>query len=806
MTEFELKNMKFSEQWLRQWVALEASSEELVEKLTMAGLEVDDVEPVAGEFTGVVVGEIVACEQHPDADKLRVTRVSTGNEEVQVVCGAPNARVGIKVPFATVGALLPDKEGPGNFKIKKAKLRGVESFGMLCAEEELGMAESSDGLMELPLDATAGQDIREYLGLDDKIIDVDLTPNRGDCLSIVGLAREVSANFLAEVTEQEVAPVAPAIDDTFAVSVDAKEGCPRFITRVIRDVDVTRPAPLWMVERLRRSGIRSIDPVVDVTAYVMLELGQPMHGYDLDTLNGSIIVRMAEDKEKLTLLNGEVVEMNSSTLVIADEKHPLGIAGVMGGEGSGVSAETKNVLLEAAFFDQITIAGKARSYGLHTDASHRFERGVDFQLQRKAIERATALILEICGGQPGSVSEVVSEEHLPTLRTVSLRAEKVTSLLGIKIENDLIEALLTRLGLELTAKAEGEWEVAVPSWRFDISIEEDLIEELGRIYGYDRLPETIPTALLKLKQVDESRVQEADLRRALVSRGYQEAVSFSFIDPELHKLFDPAREAVPLANPIASDLSVMRTSLLPGLVKTVKYNLNRQQSRVRLFETGQTFIREGEELKQEEQIAAVITGSRFPEAWSVKSESVDFFDLKGDLEALLELGGASEEFRFDKGSHHAMHPGQCAQIVRNGEVIGHVGTLHPNLSKKLSFDDDVLLFEASLQAVQEGKVTAFEALSKFPEVRRDLALVVKQDVAADSLNIAIRDVAGELLRNVRTFDVYAGQGIDEGHKSLALGLTLQHASRTLTDEEVSQLMDNIVSRLETEFSARLRSC
>lgn len=792
--------MKFSEQWLRRWVAIEAGTEELVEKITMAGLEVDEVEPVAGEFTGVVVGEIVACEQHPDADKLRVTKVSTGSEEFQVVCGAPNARTGIKVPFATVGAVLP-----GNFKIKKAKLRGVESFGMLCAEEELGMAESSDGLMELPLDAPVGQDIREYLDLDDKIIDVDLTPNRGDCLGIAGLAREVSANFLADVTEETVEPVAPAIDDTFKVSVEAKEGCPRFLTRVLRDVDVTRPTPLWMVERLRRSGIRSIDPVVDVTAYVMLELGQPMHGYDLDTLNGSIIVRMAEDKEKLLLLNGDEVELNSNTLLIADEKHALGIAGVMGGEGSGVSEKTRNVLLEAAFFDPITIAGKARSYGLHTDASHRFERGVDFQLQRKAIERATTLILDICGGQPGPVSEVASEEHIPALRNVHLRAAKVESLLGMPIENDLIEALLTRLGLELTAKGEGEWDVAVPSWRFDISIEEDLVEELGRIYGYNRLPETIPSALLKLKQVDESLVQEADLRRVLVSRGYQEAVSFSFIDPELHKLFDPAREAVALANPIASDLSVMRTSLLPGLVKTVRYNLNRQQSRVRLFETGQTFIREGEELKQENHIAGVITGSRFPEGWSGKAEPVDFYDIKGDLEALLELGGAAAEFRFEKASHSAMHPGQCAALVRNGEVIGHVGALHPNLSKQLGLDSGIFFFEAKLESVRQGKVTEFKPLSKFPEVRRDLALIVKQEVAADSLSMVIRDVAGELLTDVRIFDVYAGKGIEEGHKSLALGLTLQHASRTLKDEEVNQLIDSVVSRLETDFAASLRS-
>ena len=792
--------MKFSEQWLREWVAIEADTQGLADKITMAGLEVDDIDPVAGEFTGVVVGEIVACEQHPDADKLRVTKVSTGSEEVQVVCGAPNARVGIKVPFATVGAVLP-----GNFKIKKAKLRGVESFGMLCAEEELGMAESSDGLMELPADAVAGQDIREYLNLNDKIIDVDLTPNRGDCLSIAGLAREVSANFLAQVTEQQVSDVVADIDDIFPVSVVAKEGSPRFITRVLKNVDVTAKTPLWMVERLRRSGIRSIDPVVDVTAYVMLELGQPMHGYDLDKLNGSLVVRMAEDKEKLVLLNGEEVEMNSKTLVIADEQKALGIAGVMGGDDSGVSTGTKNVLLEAAFFDPITIAGKARSFGLHTDASHRFERGVDFQLQRKAIERATALIQEICGGQAGPVSEVVSEELLPTLATVTLRADKVESLLGVRIDNDLIEGLLSRLGLELTATGEGEWSVAVPSWRFDISIEEDLIEELGRIYGYERLPETIPTALLKLKQVDESKVKEADLRRVLVGRGYQEAVSFSFIDPKLHKQFDHQREAVALANPISADLSVMRTSLLPGLVKTVGYNLNRQQSRVRLFETGQTFVKNGDELKQENHIAAVITGSRFPEGWTGKSEPVDFYDLKGDIEALLELGGAAAEFHFEKGSHDAMHPGQCAALVRGGEVVGHIGALHPTLAKELGLDGAVLMFEGRLSVVVSGNVTGFAPLSKFPEVRRDLALIVKQDIAADSMNRVIRDVSGELLKDVRVFDVYAGKGIEDGYKSLALGLTLQHASRTLKDEEVNQLIDSILGRLETDFGASLRS-
>ncbi|USE34914.1 phenylalanine--tRNA ligase subunit beta [Endozoicomonas sp. SCSIO W0465] len=795
--------MKFSEKWLRQWVNIEVDTRELVDKITMAGLEVDEVEAVAGEFTGVIIGKIIACEQHPDADKLRVTQVSTGSESFQVVCGAPNARVGIKVPFATVGAVLP-----GNFKIKKAKLRGVESFGMLCAEEELGMAESSDGLMELPLDAPVGQNIREYLSLDDKIIDVDLTPNRGDCLSIAGLAREVSANFLADVTEEQIVEVAPAIDDTFPVHIDAPQGCPRYVGRVIRNVDVSRSAPLWLTEHLRRSGIRSIDPVVDVTNYVMLELGQPMHGFDLDTLSGSIHVRMAKAEEQLTLLDGQEVTLNDNTLVIADEQKVLAIAGVMGGEGSGVSDKTRHIFLESAFFDPITIAGKARSYGLHTDSSHRFERGVDFQLQKKAVERATALIVEICGGEPGPVTEVASEAHLPALREVTLRSEKVTSLLGMAIDNSHIEALLSRLGLGLVTDGDGCWKVAVPSWRFDISIEEDLVEELGRIYGYNNLPESTPTALLKMKQVDESLIQESEIRRTLTARGYQEAVCFSFIAPELHQLFDPQHEPVALSNPIASDLSVMRTTLLPGLVKTAGYNLNRQQSRVRLFETGLTFIREkgkdGDELKQEPMLAALITGSRHPESWQGKAEAVDFFDLKGDFEALLALGQAGNEFVFRKGEHSAMHPGQCAEIVRAGKVVGHMGALHPSLARTMDMPTAVYLVELSLKALTEGNVTRFVALSKYPEVRRDLALVVNAAIAAGDIEQAITMEAGKLLRRVNTFDVYVGQGIEDGCKSLAMGLTLQHPSRTLKDDEVNELVDRVVARLKQDFNASLR--
>lgn len=791
--------MKFSEQWLKEWVNLAVDTQTLVNKITMAGLEVDETLPVAGEFSGVVVGEIVACEQHPDADKLRVTQVSTGSETFQVVCGAPNARVGIKVPFATVGAVLP-----GNFKIKKAKLRGVESFGMLCAEQELAISEASDGLMELALDAPVGEDIRTYLRLNDTIIDVDLTPNRGDCLSIAGLAREVSANFSVDVTPVAIEPVAATISDTFPIQVEAKKGCPRYVGRVIKNVDVSKKAPLWLTERLRRAGIRSIDPVVDVTNYVMLELGQPMHGFDLDRLAGGICVRMANAGEKLVLLNEQEVTLNESVMLIADEEKALAIAGVMGGEHSGVSETTKNIFLESAYFDQITVAGKARSFGLHTDSSHRFERGVDFQLQQSAVERATALIISICGGEAGSVTEVASEAHLPALRTVTLRAEKVRSLLGVNLDDAETEVLLTRLGFGVEMLESGRWAVAVPSWRFDVSIEEDLVEELGRIFGYDNLPKTIPTSMMKLKQIDEAQASEKDVRRVLVSRGYQEALCFAFISPELHELFSPEHAGVILKNPIASDLSVMRTSLLPGLLKTTNYNLNRQQSRVRLFETGLTFNQTEAGLQQTQKFAAVITGSRLPQGWQQKAESVDFFDLKGDIEAVLGLGQMASQFTFRKGSHAAMHPGQCAEVVRDGEVIGHIGAIHPLMAKALDVPTALYMVELDMQAVLAGKVTAFEALSKFPEVRRDLALLVKIEVNAGDIEQVIEQSAGELLRKINTFDVYAGKGIEEGHKSLALSLTLQHPSRTLKDDEINALIEQVVQQLKTQLQASLR--
>ena len=593
--------MKFSEKWLREWVNPTISSDELVAQITLAGLEVDDVEPAAGEFSGVIIGEVVAAEQHPNADKLRVCTVSDGSTEHQVVCGAPNARAGIKVAFATVGSVLP-----GNFKIKKAKLRQVESFGMLCSGAELEINEENDGIMELPADAPVGGDLREYMLLDDQIIDVDLTPNRGDCLSIAGLAREVGVLNSTDLTPPAMSEVAPTIEDTFPIKVSDPQGCPRITARVVRGIDVSKPSPQWMQERLRRSGIRSIDAAVDITAYVMLELGQPMHAYDLNLLNGSINVRKASQGEQLTLLNEQTVELNEEILVIADNEGAIGMAGIMGGDSTGVNANTTDVLLEAAFFDPITIAGKARSFGLHTDASHRFERGVDYALQRQAMDRATQLLLDICGGEAGPIIEQVSNETLPKGEQVVLRKQRLTSLLAFEFDDAQVEDILTRLGLELVSKDDAGWTFKSPSWRFDMAIEADLIEEVARVYGYNNLPSTNPVGSMDIPAKPEMHRPMSLLRHHMVSRGYQEAITYSFVAPELLAKMDDQNTPVALANPISADMSVMRTSIWPGLSKAVQYNQNRQQSRVRLFETGQRFIPSNDGLQQEDVMAGII--------------------------------------------------------------------------------------------------------------------------------------------------------------------------------------------------------
>lgn len=792
--------MKFSEKWLRSLVNPSVSQKDLIARLSMAGLEVDSAEPVAGDFTGVIVGEIVSIAPHPDADKLRVCQVSNGSEVLQVVCGAPNARQGLKVPFATIGAKLP-----GDFVIKKAKLRGLESNGMLCSAKELAISDENAGLMELPTDAPVGQDIRVYLELDDITIDVDLTPNRGDCLSIRGLAKEVSALYDTPLFEPAIEPVAAKIDAKITVDLQDSDGCPRYVSRVIRKVDITKPTPLWMVERLRRSGIRSIDAVVDVTNYVMIELGQPMHAFDLAQIDQGIVVRKAHEDEALILLNGQSLDLRKDTLIIADHHKALAIAGVMGGEHSGINEKTTDLLLEAAFFNPVAIAGKARSYGVHTDASHRFERGVDWQLPRVAIERATQLLLDIVGGEAGAVEEVMVESKLPTIATLTLRKERIEKVLCVSLTDNEVEKLLLPLGMNMQATSAGNWQVTVPSYRYDITIEEDLIEEVARLYGYNRLPVRYPQSRL----APHSNKPEADLnkkvvRDLLVARGYQETINYSFIDPKLFKLFNPEKEALVLANPISADMSAMRVSLWPGLIKTLQYNLNRQQNRVRIFELGLRFDGQLNELSQETMIAGLMVGPRFPVGWANTKESVDFFDMKGDVEAILELAGVIDQYHFLAKQYSALHPGQSAVILREGLEIGVVGALHPDLAKELSIDVPVYLFELSLGRIQHGQLSKFKELSRFPEVSRDLAILIDKSVTVDKIIATIKTVASDYLTDIQLFDIYQGKTINEHQKSVAVSLTWQHPEHTLTDDEINAFLENIIVVLQKQFNATLR--
>ncbi|QIB64645.1 phenylalanine--tRNA ligase subunit beta [Kineobactrum salinum] len=796
--------MKISEQWLREWVDPALSTGELAQQITMAGLEVDAIEPVAGRFSGVVVAEVISAEQHPNADKLRLCTVETGSGTVQIVCGAPNARAGLKAPLAQIGAVLP-----GDFKIKKAKLRGVESQGMLCAEQELGISEASAGLMELPADAPVGTDLREYLGLDDCLIEIGLTPNRADCLGIAGIAREVGLLNELPVTPVACEPVPASIDDSLPLRIDAPERCPRYMGRVLRGVDISRPSPLWLQEKLRRCGLRSIDAVVDVTNYVLLELGQPMHAFDLDKLQGGIIVRTAQAGESLALLDGQTVELQADTLVIADHEGPLAMAGIMGGEASSVGAGTRNLFLESAFFSPDLLAGKARGYGLHTDSSHRFERGVDFELQAVALERATRLLLDIVGGEAGPVTEAVDRTQLPARPPVALRRARIPRLLGFELADADVERILGGLGMGLTATAEG-WSCTVPSWRFDIAIEADLLEELARVYGYNRLPVTAIHADLAMPAKPEARLSLRHLRRHLAARGYREAITYSFVEPRLQELFDPEVTPVALSNPISADMAVMRSSLLPGLASAVLRNSNRQQGRVRLFESGLRFVPGPEGsglagLRQIPTLALMVSGQRFAESWSAATAAVDYFDLKGDLESLLGLGRAAAEFGFRAAERPALHPGQTAELTRNGQVVGVIGALHPSVLTALDLAAPVLACELDLAAVLEGELPHFAELSRFPEVRRDLAVVVDESVAAAALMDDVRAAAGAYLRELRLFDVYQGKGIDPKRKSLAFGLTFRDQSRTLSDDMVNDAMEQVIDSLGKNYNAELRN-
>jgi len=790
--------MLFSEKWLREWVNPALSTDELVAQITMAGLEVDGVEQAAGEFTGVVVGEIVAIEQHPDADKLRVCQVAgNGDEPTQVVCGAPNARLGIKVPFATVGAKLP-----GDFKIRKAKLRGVESFGMLCAEEELQISDASEGLMELPLDAPVGTCLREYLELDDSIIEVDLTPNRGDCLGVLGLARDVAVLNRLPLNIPAMEFIEPSHEDVMDVALYDGERCPRYASRIVKNVNVKAATPLWMVERLRRSGIRSIDPIVDITNYVLLELGQPMHAFDLAQINEQIVVRTAEQGEKITLLDEQEITLNDDTLVIADEKRALAIAGIMGGLDSGVTSDTTDIVFESAHFSPELIAGKARNYGLHTDSSHRFERGVDTAMQEVAIERATHLLLDICGGEPGPIQIVEAGTEGVAERSVTLRKAKINEYLLLDLSDDEVLDIFTRLGLELQSDDTSSWTFTIPTWRFDISLDVDLIEEVARIYGYNNLPTKTPEAVLSIEPHDERLTPIAKLRQQLIARDYREAICYSFVDEQSQQAFDPELTPVKLANPISAELSVMRTSLWAGLVNAYKRNTNRQQSRIRLFETGLSFVPSEGELKQVKKLAMLAAGPKQQLSWNSLNDQVDFFSVKGDLESLLPSG-----FSFAAGERVGLHPGQTAKILCNDEQVGWIGTIHPNTQKALGIDANLVLVELDLASVLLGSVPEFKGVSKFPETSRDLAFVVKQGVKAGEMITAINStLAGdEIFQGVDIFDVYQGKGIEDGHKSIALGLTFRHPDRTLNDDEVNDCINRIIASLSSELGAILRN-
>lgn len=790
--------MIFSESWLREWVNPALSTDELIAQITMAGLEVDGVEKAAEAFSGVIVGEIIAIEQHPDADKLKVCQVKGANDEVsQVVCGAPNARLGLKAPFATVGAKLP-----GDFKIRKAKLRGVESCGMLCSESELTISDANEGLMELAADAPVGTCLREYLNLNDALIEVDLTPNRGDCLSILGLARDVAVLNRLPLNIPDIEFMDEHIDDCIDVALYDGEGCPRYASRIVKGVNVNATTPNWMAQRLMRSGIRSIDPIVDITNYVLLELGQPMHAFDLAKIDGGIVIRKAEPEETLVLLDEQEVTLREDTTVIADHKGALAIAGIMGGLASGVTSSTTDIVFESAHFAPQFIAGKARSYGLHTDSSHRFERGVDTAMQEIAIERATQLLLEICGGEAGPIQIVEAGEEEAQPRQVTLAKTKVNDYLGINISSDDVLEILELLGLEKFDESESNWSFYIPSWRFDISLDVDLVEEVARIYGYNNLPSVTPSAVLAIEPHDESRRKLPAVRQQLVARDYREAITYSFVDQKVLSEFDSLDHSVTLANPISSDMGVMRTNLVAGLVSAVKRNSARQQSRIRLFETGLSFVKASDEVVQVKQLAMITAGTEFAEDWHGNSKAADFFSLKGDLESLLPKSCV-----FKPSTRMGFHPGQTADIFVDGKLVGFIGTIHPTTVKTLDLVPGVAFAQVELETVLSVGVPSFKGVSKFPEVRRDLAFIVKRDVTSGELTATIDTLLNdsEIYQGVGVFDVYEGEAIDKQRKSIALGLTFRHNSRTLNDEEVNDCVNIVIDGLGETYEATLRN-
>ncbi|MBP6797200.1 MAG: phenylalanine--tRNA ligase subunit beta [Luteimonas sp.] len=796
--------MKFSENWLRQHVPTDATRERLAEVLTAIGLEVEDVAVLGEALDGVVVARILSAEKHPEADRLQVCQVDTGGAApLQIVCGAPNARAGLVAPLATIGTTV------GELTIKAAKLRGVESNGMLCSAKELGLDADASGLLELPDDAPVGTPLAQYLGLPDASIEIKLTPNRADCFSVRGIAFDVAAAVGSEVAAFDATPVPATGHAVVEVVLDAGDRVPRFAGRVIEGVDATARTPVWMAERLRRSGVRPISFLVDVTQYVMLELGQPMHAFDRDTLVAPVVVRAARAGEPLHLLDGRDAALDDGFLVVADSTGGRGaravaLGGIMGGHDTRVTDATRNVFLEAAHWVPSAIIGRSRRLGLHTDAGHRFERGVDPELPPIAVEYATRLIVDIAGGTPGPLQDTVLDACLPTPTPVLLRRARLARVLGLVVDDAHVERILRTLGLAVEP-VEAGWQVTPPTRRFDLAIEEDLIEEIARIHGYDAIPATLPGGATRLAAPSETRVDEATVRRQMVARDCFETVNYAFVDAGLLQHWQASDGGVPLANPLSAELGVMRTQLLPGLTSALAHNLARQQARVRLFEIGKVFhaATDGAAPRETQRIAAAVAGSAHAEQWGVAERAVDFHDLKGDLDSLAACAGARLDYRPPTAAHG--HPGRSADVWRDDRRIGWIGELHPRLLRALDIDHAVVAFELDLPALQARAVPRAQPLSRFPSVRRDIAFVAPDTVSWAALESTIRQAAGALLADVRLFDRYAGKGVEPGFRSLATGLILQDNSRTLTDRDVEATVAGVVAALQEEHGARMRS-
>ena len=789
--------MKFSENWLRQHVAIDAGSAALEHRLTMIGLEVEGAEKLGAALDGVVVARIVECARHPEADRLQVCQVDIGNARLQIVCGAPNARPGLVAPLATIGTQV------GETTIKAASLRGVDSNGMLCSAKELGLDADASGLLELPADAPPGTPLADYLGLPDTVFELGLTPNRGDCFSVRGIAYDVAAAFGSEVIAFDATPMPALNDAALPVELQAGADAPRYLGRVIEGVDAARATPVWMAERLRRSGVRPVSFLVDVTQYVMLELGQPMHAFDRDLLRGPVGVRRARAGEAVTLLDGREVKLDAEFLAITDADRVVALAGLMGGFDTRVTDATRNVFLEAAHFAPAAIIGRGRRLGLHTDAAHRFERGVDPGLPRTAIEAATRLIVEIAGGAPGPVVEAVLPEHLPRRQPVHLRRARLARVLGVGIADAEVERILRALGLDVAADADG-WQVTPPSRRFDLAIEEDLIEEVARIHGYDAIPATLPGGATRIASPGETRIDDGSVRRQLAARDCLETINYAFVDAGLLATWSADDGAVPLANPLSAELGAMRTQLLPGLVATLARNAARQQPRVRLFELGKVFAADGASAPRETlRVAMVASGGASAEQWGTPARAIDFHDIKGDLDSLAALSGAILEYR---PSHAPWgHPGRSAEVFRDGAQLGWIGQLHPRLQRALGLDIDVVAFELDLEPLSRRQLPTARPLSKYPSVRRDLAFVVAETVPWAAVSASVKAAAGPALRDLLLFDRYAGKGVESGFKSLAMGLILQDESRTLTDRDVDAVVAAVTAALQRDHAAAIRA-